>query len=430
MKTTDKIEIINGNIVEIAKKYNVDAIVNAAKPTLMGGSGVDGAIHNVINKINHEDDFLKNKIIEELDGSPIKRENSIRCKHGSAVITQGYGLTNYIIHAVGPRWDGNDKNINGSCSKTCIDKLKDCYSAVFDIMLVYGINSIAIPVISSGSYRFPFAIAAKVELVAICNFLTKLKKQDYERFEKIEKIYIVVYDEKDLSCFDRLTVEMYEYVNKGEQLLYLNAEESYGAYLAETKYYDSERRNYFSLVKYIRLILVKSEKFFFITNWLKKMFADKTWERRRVFIELETIVKCLIPLIFLYLSPYMMNGVVHISIAICIFLMLETLTYVTKLLFLSDILNPSANNIRSVLLLSINYLEVNFCFAYFYQFYKCFEKMGRIASLYAAFEHSSQVPINDIGMILVVIHNCITFYFIGVILSYFVGNFQTRKFNL
>lgn len=430
MGTTDKIEIKNGDIVEIAQTYHVDAVVNAAKRTLMGGSGVDGSIHNAIDSINNKSDFFKEKIKEELKDTINTKDDIIRCDYGNAVVTKGYGLADYVIHAVGPRWDGNDKIVGGSASKTCIDKLKSCYTSILNCMVKYGCNSIAIPVISSGSYRFPFSTAAKIEFAAVCNFLTDLKNHDIERFDKIKKIYIVVFNQEDIACFRSIFDESVRYVDKGKQLLYLTTAESHMAYLKEVKCYDSERRNYFSTVKYFRLLLIKSEKFLFVNYSLQKLFADTTWEGRRTFIEIETIIKCLLPLIILFISPYISPTTGIVLTVISFYLMLETLAYATKLLCLSDILNPSANSIRSVLLLSINYLEINFCFAFFYRLYGCFKYKGRLACLYAAFEHSSQVPITLSGMFLVCLQNCITLYFVGIVLTHFINNFQSKKSNV
>ena len=253
----------------------------------MGGSGVDGAIHNAINQINGEENYFKNKIKEETDGSKKKKDDAIRCNYGNAVITEGYKLTNYVIHAVGPRWDGGEDTI---CSKSCIDKLKNCYNAIFEHMDKNSINSIAIPVISSGSYRFPYYLAAKIELVSVCNYLTRLQKSDPDRFEKIEEIFIVVFDKKDVAVFQSMLEKYSIHVNKGYRLLYLTTDESHHAYLNEVKEHDSQH-NYFGTLKILRSFLIHFEWIFFIGYHLKGRFADKTWEGKRLFIEVEVLIK-------------------------------------------------------------------------------------------------------------------------------------------
>lgn len=430
MSTIDKIAIVHGNIVDIVKQYDVEMIVNAAKRTLMGGSGVDGAIHQGIDGLNNRTGFFKDMIKAELDGTTPKKDEFVRCDYGKAVVTKGYELAKYVVHAVGPKWDGNFKNSGGSCSKSCIDKLKGCYESVLDCMMEYGCNTIAIPVVSSGSYRFPFDKAAKIQFVSICNFLTGLKKKDPERFAMIDKIYIVVFNQDDIKYFEDIRNEYVGCVNEGKQLLYLSTEESYKAYLKEINDYDSERRNYFGAIKFLRKILIMSEKFFFYTYFLKRYFADKTWEGRRILIEMQTIIKAIIPFFLLFLiCPDIPIWFRNISTGVLVYLMSETLIYGAKLLFLSDILNPSANCIRSIFFLFINYLEINFSFAVLYKLYGCFPQKGWIECLYEAFEHSSQVPETQLGMILVILQNCITLYFVGVVFTYFVNSFRARKFN-
>ncbi len=421
----DKIEIVCGDIIEITKKYGVNAVVNCAKRTLMGGHGVDGAIHDAIDSINNEKNYFKSQIKAELDDGNIKYDNTIRCDYGKAVITKGYGLSDYVIHAVGPKWDGNDKEVGGMCSKGCLDKLKNCYKESLDFMINYGCKSIAIPVISSGSYRFNYSIAARIEFASICNYLIKLKKRDKERFEMLEKIYIVVFHERDKKCFDLLCDDFSDYVNKEKQLIYLPTSDSYKSYKKEVSY-DKEKRNYFGIVKKIREFLVISDKIFFISYLLKKTFGDKTWEGRRLLIEIQSIIKIVIPIIFYIVSPYVMNKSIKvIMITLAIYLLLETLVYATKLLFLSDILNPSANSLRSIVLLFINYIEINFYFAYFYNW---FGGTGRKIALFMALNNAENI--NNVSIIIGGVQKYIILYFSGIILVHFINNFRPRKFNI
>ncbi len=108
--------------------------------------------------------------------------------------------------------------------------------------------------------------------------------------------------------------------------------------------------------------------------------------------------------------------------------MLETITYIAKLLFLSDLLNPSASNIRSVFFIFINYIEIYFDFAFWYMYFNCFGIKNFIYYIYSSFEHPTSTSICSLGMILIIIQNCINFYFLGIVLTYFVNNFRTRKF--
>jgi O-acetyl-ADP-ribose deacetylase (regulator of RNase III) len=118
----------------------VDAIVNAANTSLLGGGGVDGAIHRVAGQALYEECKL-------LGG----------CEPGSAKITLGYRLpARHVIHAVGPVWQGGSKREE--------DLLADCYAAALDIARSHQLGSVAFPAISTGVYRFPPDRAARIAI--------------------------------------------------------------------------------------------------------------------------------------------------------------------------------------------------------------------------------------------------------------------------
>ena len=143
-------------IVTDITKLKVDAIVNAANNSLLGGGGVDGAIHRAAGP----------KLLEEC--RPLKG-----CATGSAKATKGYDLpAKYVLHAVGP----NCNIINQK--QKAPQLLKGCYETCLDLAKNMGIRSIAFPAISCGIYAYPVAEATEVAVKTICNYPDKDKHFD------------------------------------------------------------------------------------------------------------------------------------------------------------------------------------------------------------------------------------------------------------
>jgi len=169
MKT--KLELIKGDITTI----KVDAIVNAANSSLLGGGGVDGAIHRVGGS----------KILEECR---MIRNRQGKCKKGYAVYTTaGLLQAKYVIHTVGPVWykeNDEEKEILASCYKRCLE-LADSLN----------VSSIAFPNISTGVYRFPKNYAAEI---AISTTLKYIKEND----TCVEKIVFVCFDEENYHFYE------------------------------------------------------------------------------------------------------------------------------------------------------------------------------------------------------------------------------------
>lgn len=428
---TDKIEIIKSDICDLVnsngEKIQVDIIVNAAKPSLMGGHGVDGAIHKAINS-NLKDSTFCEKIRAELDCGDCRKDR-IRCKTGDAVVTKGYGLSKYIIHAVGPVWDGG--------SKSCYDLLKKTYENIIERMLSTECSTIAIPVISSGSYGVPFDVASRVQIVSVINCLLKLKNKEPMLYNQIHKIYFVVFIEREIESYLNIFQKYKEKMVNDTQLLLLSANEAVDAYVKEIELYDYAKRNYFGLIKKFRLFLVKSDKFFFVSYVLKKTLGDKNWHSRRTLIEIEVLVKTFLSIMLLY-WPFESNISKLIAVSICIYLMTETIAYISKLVFLSDIQNASANIYRSIVLLFLNCIEINFCFAFLYKIAGALnyvDKEGNsivkssIDYLHFSCVNSTQIPTIALGKYIVCIQTAIQFYIVTIVIAYFVSNFNKIKFN-
>ena len=157
-----KIEIILGDITKI----KTDAIVNAANKTLLGGGGVDGAIHRVAGP----------QLLEEC-----KKLNG--CKTGEAKITKGYNLSSkYIIHTVGPIYN-----------KDNIDLLKNCYINCLKIAEENNCESIAFPAIATGAFGVPIEKSAEIVKEVISKFTSN----------SIKKIVFVLYNDYEFNVYKK-----------------------------------------------------------------------------------------------------------------------------------------------------------------------------------------------------------------------------------
>ena len=146
------IEVLQGDIT----KLEVDAIVNAANKSLLGGGGVDGAIHRAAGRTLLEE-------CRTLNG----------CETGQSKITKGYNLpAKYVIHTVGPVWSGGNKQER--------ELLKSCYYTALELARENNIKTIAFPSISCGVYRFPIEEACKIAISTVKEYLN-----NYDGFEKV-----------------------------------------------------------------------------------------------------------------------------------------------------------------------------------------------------------------------------------------------------
>lgn len=169
-------EVVLGDITTL----QVDVIVNAANPSLMGGGGVDGAIHRAAGP-------------ELLAACKIVRQQQGECPPGHAVITSAGNLpASAVIHAVGPVWHGGDEQE--------AELLTDAYRNSLLLAAANNYRSIAFPAISTGVYGYPKQAAAEIAVKTVKAFLT--------RYNPLERVCFV--------CFDNETAEIYQRLLQAE----------------------------------------------------------------------------------------------------------------------------------------------------------------------------------------------------------------------
>jgi len=173
-----KVLLVQGDITEM----DTDAIVNAANPSLMGGGGVDGAIHRKGGP----------KILEEC-----KRIRATEWPNGlptgKAVITTGGNLkAKYVIHTVGPVWRGGNSGES--------ELLAEAYRNSLRLAVSKGLKTIAFPSISTGAYRYPIEKACRIALTTVKDFL--------EKEDKLDKVTFVLFTAQDLDIYKKAANEI------------------------------------------------------------------------------------------------------------------------------------------------------------------------------------------------------------------------------
>jgi O-acetyl-ADP-ribose deacetylase len=160
----DRIEVMKGDITTL----KIDAIVNAANTSLLGGGGVDGAIHRAAGP------ELLNEC-RKIGG----------CPTGEARITRAYNLpTKYVIHTVGPVYKGKDEDS---------ELLSRCYLSSLELAVKNHITSIAFPAISCGAYGYPLKEACRIAIDTTCDFL--------EQNSSLQKIVFILFSAKDYNVY-------------------------------------------------------------------------------------------------------------------------------------------------------------------------------------------------------------------------------------
>lgn len=172
--TPSRIEIVAGDIT----KLNVDAMVNAANTSLLGGGGVDGAIHRAAGP----------QLLAEC-------ETLGGCATGEAKITKGYRLpAKWVIHTPGPVWRGGQHGEDGL--------LASCYRNSLTLVVEHGAKSVAFPAISTGIYSFPLERATRIAVREVRGFLATN--------QTVERVVFVCFGEATRECYWRVVKEFDE----------------------------------------------------------------------------------------------------------------------------------------------------------------------------------------------------------------------------
>ena len=170
-----KISLIQGDIT----LQETEAIVNAANTSLLGGGGVDGAIHRAGGS----------KILEECKAIRAKQGG---CPTGEAVITSGGNMkAKYVVHTVGPVWSGGNRNEE--------QLLRNAYYNSLNLVMEKGIKSVSFPSISTGVYRFPIDKASRIALNTVKEFLQK---------HSFVEVRFVLFSERDLKAYEDVLKEI------------------------------------------------------------------------------------------------------------------------------------------------------------------------------------------------------------------------------
>jgi len=166
-----RIQTVQGDITRL----DVEAVVNAANASLLGGGGVDGAIHRAAGP----------GLLEEC-----RRLGG--CPPGDARVTGGHGLrARWVIHAVGPVWEGGGRGED--------EALASCYRRALDLAAERGARSVAFPAISTGAYGFPLERATRIALREV--------REGLARNAAVERVLLCCFSPRDLEVYDRLAAE-------------------------------------------------------------------------------------------------------------------------------------------------------------------------------------------------------------------------------
>lgn len=430
----EMIVIKQADIVEFVETEKIDAIVNAVHPTLRRGKGhcVDAAINERLDELSRCKNYLQ-KLINEGEKKDNKSNNDIiKCKRGDILVTSGDRLCKYIIHTVGPQND-NDNEKPRVCSSSCINTLRSCYrKIILEVLSNKYIRTIAIPILSAGNYGIDFELAFKVGISEVYNTLLEKKQQDTELFQlsRLEKVYFIIDGDENFRVAQEIQRKYEPVFQKEKRISVFKTRESQLQYLKEVRLYDSQK-GYFSIAKFFRQFIIKL-RLFSIYTYLNDWIGKQSWERRRQVVEIVALGKMILPMVSLILLRILTKPE-WLCILVFVFVgygLADTITYLLELIVLADIQSPSANIIRSIILLFLNYFEAVFAIAAIgYAWIP--EQIGVKAILTFAVLGTEIAGLSGTWeyMWLSFLNSGVQFFFLSIAFAYFANHLRQRKFR-
>lgn len=185
------ITIVRG---DITRQDGIDAVVNAAHPSLLGGGGVDGAIHRAaglqlldacrdLPVVEPDEVGAPTRHVQTRDGPD--RSRNVRCVVGDAVVTEGFGVAKWVVHTVGPLYDASQpENMAVLLRSAYVNSLASAVEA--------GARTVALPAISCGVFGYPLAEAADIALLAAV-----------EHGDDLDEVRFVLFDEAAFDAFSK-----------------------------------------------------------------------------------------------------------------------------------------------------------------------------------------------------------------------------------
>lgn len=449
-------------VLNSGEKLKIDTIVNAARPTLMGSdrpNSVDYAIHHAIDAILAEKKkkrTFREMIRRELDGKTSGKSERIRCHRGQAVLTKGYGLCDHVIHVVGsvfdaetgktPRALGRWMTKHSICSSSRVRTLESCYREIVRIIREHpDIRNVAVPIVGSGEYGFPFRMAVEIAAAGIGNALAEWQQDDDEFFnntsEGLQNIVFFVWDpdraarKEKYDAASGILKKYKKIYDRKAQVVAQKSLRSQLQYLTEVIKYD-RKRGYFCIARMTRIIL-SAVRLLSVYTYLKDAAGGQNWQRRRFWVEITVAVKIAMAALIGYLLVYCSSregtdtAVFWLRAVLC-YNMTDTLTYLISLILMADIQKPSANVIRSMLLLLLNYVEVSIETAglYFLQYRS--EGMSFLEALRPGLTGELQNPFEPVSLwdyLLYYGNTAVKFFFLTMVFGYLAGHLRQRTFR-